>query len=73
MILPEMEFELTRLKMIEIEKAIDYILKVAALQGYLIDAGTLYGDGTKWKILSRTGFNMVWESVQQTLKDRGSI
>ena len=68
-----MELELQQNKMSEIEKAIDYILKVAELQGFLVDKGTLYGDGSRWRYLSRTGFNMVWESVEQTLKERETI
>lgn len=48
------------------EKAVDYILAVTRKQGYLMDAKTLYGDGSRFGLTFK-GFELAWESVKYAL------
>ena len=52
-----------------LEDCIDYIITVSKKQGFLMPKGILYGDGTRFPLLSRQGFNLCWECVEETFKD----
>jgi hypothetical protein len=47
----------------------DYIIAVSKKQGFLMSKGDLYGDGTRFPLLTRQGFNLCYECVEEAFKD----
>ncbi len=54
-----------------LNKALDYIIDVTKVQGRMLPIELLYGDGTRWLPLSRKGFEVVYNSVKETLSEQG--
>jgi hypothetical protein len=52
-------------------EALDYVLDVTKKQGQFLPFELLYGDGSRWKPLSRQGFRLIYDSVKETLTEQG--
>ena len=47
----------------EVSEAVNYIVRVFKKQGFAVDCNDLYGDGSSWKLIKRSGFETVYRVV----------
>jgi hypothetical protein len=63
--------EATELQNQAINKALEYIIKVTKKQGYLMPCTCLFGDGSRFRPLSYQGFQLIYNSIKETLQEKG--
>lgn len=47
----------------EVSKAVEYIAAVFKRQNNTLPCETLFGDGSNWKLIGRSGFKIVYDGV----------
>ena len=67
MIAHKSEVVLDNIKLETIE-AVHYIAKVANKQGQLLDCRDMFGDGSRWKHIGYSGFEICHRAVQSKIE-----
>ena len=57
----------------KIAKAIDYIIAIHKKQNRIVEKELIYGDGTMFKHLSKKGFDLCYEVVNESIEQLQGI
>lgn len=58
---------------LEAIEAVHYIANVANKQGKLFEVGVLFGDGSRWRNIGRSGFEIAYKAVASEIEKQAPL